>query len=228
MIQQSKFQRQLLSELGISVWKLREPDLIALAPESSLTDVDEGEPTETVLVKDQEQPETEQKVVSATSPARQLADMLAGKTSNTDTDKNPQVSEQPVSPAPEIAASQVPEPALKEPERKEPKLVEPEIAEPLVSNESAKPERVLKQEVLVVNHESLPIADLTLAMEALEIPFELHSPGQELAFSYSLMITADAPSADEAQDIVHLENLTSQSKKAMWQALLKFKAESEA
>lgn len=223
MIQQSKFQRQVLSELGISVWKLREPDLIALAPESSLTDMNEGEPTETVLVKDKEQPETGQKVASVTSPARQLADMLAGKTSNADTDKNPKISKQPVSPAPEVTTSQVPETALKEPELKEPK-----IAEPSVSNAPAKPERVLKQGVLVVNHESLPVADLTLAMEALEIPFELHSPGQELEFSHSLVITADLSSTDEAQEIVHLENLRPQNKKAMWLALLKFKAESEA
>ena len=188
MTQQSIFKRQLLSELGVSVWKLREPNLLELGLESSQSATHESQQSKTVAVEHQLLPEAEQQVNSEASPTPNIPEL-------------------------QIAES---------------KGIGSKIPEPQISDVPTKPQETLKQEVLLVNHESLPIADLTLAMETLEIPFEVQSHGQQSAFSYPLMITADVSSADEALEIVHLDHFTPQSKKALWQALLKFKAELKA
>ena len=177
----SQFQKQILSELGIVTWRLRETSQ-----------------------QETESPDTIEPEIPAAATKRQGLSGL-------------DLIKQQMAKGSE-AKAEPPKVEMSKPSETTPAAPQPSHQ---ATAPPAKTELEFKAEVLVWQSPQLPVSDLKISLEVLDIPYQVVSSDEELSYRYAMLISSQPSQKLVADESVVLSSLA--SKKQLWQALQTFK-----
>lgn len=200
----SQFQKQILAEMGIVSWKLRSndedkshsPQALAVAPQSSSASQATAHPQKTATGGLSGLELIKQQMAKSPDPK------VDSTASSTPKEREPNaVSSEAVKPSPKVAYPQAPSVES-----------EPDLQKPTLE---------LKSEVLVWQSKEIPLSDLILSFESLDIPYQLVDSDSNPVNRFPLLIATQTPENFVADKVLPVQS--GNDKKQVWQALQAFK-----